>query len=315
MAERAAIEHRYSCLAPACRSNATEITAAEFYRAGAFPGTAARMELFEAQAPLLGQVAVEQLALGSERRHITHMLTTCCTGFSAPGLDQQIIARCGLPSTIERTMIGFMGCYAAINALKVARHIVRSEPSSRVLIVNLELCSLHLNETAELGELLSFLIFGDGCAASVVSADPTGFSLDRLRALSVPDTGDLITWSIRDHGFDMVLSGQVPGAILDALSGHANEVLDGAAARSIDLWAVHPGGRSVLDAVERAFNLDPPALRASREVLRRFGNMSSSTVMFVFESLLRTAARGSSGCAMAFGPGLTAETMLFRAAA
>ena len=138
------------------------------------------------------------------------------------------------------------------------------------------------------------------------------FSLDSFRAVLAHDTRDLMTWSIRDSGFDMLLSGQVPAAINDALTAHIGSILDGAPVESIDLWAVHPGGRSVLDAVERAIGLGPAGLAASREVLRRFGNMSSATVMFVLEALLRSAPKGRSGCAMSFGPGLVAETMRFR---
>jgi predicted naringenin-chalcone synthase len=243
------------------------------------------------------------------------LIITSCTGFSAPGLDLDLIARCELPTTVERTVIGFMGCYAAINALKLAYHIVRSEASARVLVVNLELCTLHLKETADLEQMLSFLLFADGCAASLVSAEPSGIALDSFRAMLVPDTRDLITWNIRDAGFDMVLSGRVPAVIQDGLRRSADEILAGAPAAAIDLWAVHPGGRTVLDAVERAFALAPTALAASRDVLRRYGNMSSATVMFVIERLMRSGARGRSGCAMSFGPGLIAETMLFRTAA
>ena len=210
-------------------------------------------------------------------------------------------------------MIGFMGCYAAINALKLARHIVRSEPKAKVLVLNLELCSLHLQETTSLDEILSFLIFGDGCAAALVTADPIGFAIDSFCALLVPDTPDLITWGIGDSGFNMVLSGQVPGTILDAVRERSGQILDGAPISAIDLWAVHPGGRSVLDAVERALDLKPPALGASRDILRQFGNMSSATVMFVLESMLRSPREGALGCAMSFGPGLIAETMLFHA--
>jgi predicted naringenin-chalcone synthase len=214
---------------------------------------------------------------------------------------------------MERTMIGFMGCYAAINALKLARHIVRSEPKAKVLVLNLELCSLHLQETTNLDEILSFLIFGDGCAAALVTADPMGFAMDSFCALLVPDTPDLITWGIGDSGFNMVLSGQVPGTILDAVRERSGQILDGAPISAIDLWAVHPGGRSVLDAIERALDLKPAALGASRDILRRFGNMSSATVMFVLESMLRSPRAGALGCAMSFGPGLIAETMLFHA--
>jgi predicted naringenin-chalcone synthase len=129
----------------------------------------------------------------------------------------------------------------------------------------------------------------------------------------VPDTAELIRWNIREQGFDMVLSGGVPGAIRSGLAGARATLMKGAA--PIELWAVHPGGRSVLDAVEAALELPPPALAVSRGVLNDFGNMSSSTVMFVLERLMRCAAPGTGGCAMAFGPGLVAETMRFSMAA
>jgi predicted naringenin-chalcone synthase len=315
MAGKAGIDHRYSCLAPGALPETEAVDADGFYARGDFPDTAARMRLFEQFAPGLAQTAIDRLQLGVERDRITHLLITCCTGFSAPGLDLEVVERCKLPSSVERTMIGFMGCYAAINALKLARHIVRSEPSARVLVINLELCTLHLKETTDMEQVLSFLLFGDGCAACLVSADAVGTSLDSFRAVLVPGTRDFITWNIGEFGFDMVLSGQVPAAIESALHEHIHEILGGAPIESIDLWAVHPGGRTVLDAVERAFDLAPAALAGSREILRRYGNMSSATVMFVIESLLRSPARGQAGCAMSFGPGLTVETMLFRTAA
>jgi len=314
MVQFAGIEHRYSCLGPSDLPDGGRNDSAPFYARGAFPATAARMRRFEQYAPELAQTAVDRLNLGADRDRVTHLLITCCTGFSAPGLDLEIIERCRLRSSVERTMIGFMGCYAAINALKLSRHIVRSDPSARVLIINLELCTLHMKEHGNIEQMLSFLLFGDGCAACLVSAEPIGAALDRFCAVLVPDTRELIAWNIRDFGFDMILSGRVPSAIHDVLRGHSKEILDGAHARAIGLWAVHPGGRTVLDAVERAFGLAPAALTASREVLRRYGNMSSATVIFVIEKLLRSGLRGRTGCAMSFGPGLIAETMLFRTA-
>ena len=312
MAMLSGIEHRYSVLSEGQDPDGVAVDAYDFYKRGDFPDTGARMRLFEQYSPALAQQAVERLGLGADTSRITHLLITCCTGFSAPGLDFELVERCKLPSNIERTMIGFMGCYAAINALKLARHIVRSEPASRVLVLNLELCTLHLQETANLEQVLSFLLFSDGCAAALVTAEPEGIALDSFRAVLVPGTANMITWNIGGFGFDMVLSGQVPGTIHSALRNSAGEILAGAKPHDIGLWAVHPGGRTVLDAVERAFNLTPEALLHSREVLRRYGNMSSATVMFVIERLLATAQRGLRGCAMSFGPGLTAETMLFR---
>jgi predicted naringenin-chalcone synthase len=313
MAKKSEIEHRFSFFSPAENLSGPAIDRDNFYVRGNFPSTGARMQFFETHAPGLAEKAVDRLQLGGDRALITHLLVTCCTGLSAPGLDLEIVERCRLPATVERTLIGFMGCYAAINALKTARHIVRSEPHARVLVVNLELCTLHLQETHEFERLLSFLLWGDGCSACLVSAEPHGFELEDFCALIVPGSRELITWNVRDSGFDMLLSGQVPTIIQEAIKGGLVEILHGLPAEAIRLWAVHPGGRTVLDAVERAIGLAPAALSASREVLRRFGNMSSATVMFVLDALLRSASRGAAGCAMAFGPGLVAETMRFRA--
>ena len=297
MADKSGIEHRYSCLAPSNLPEGDRADTGASISAAISPTRRCACAGSNSTRRRWRKPRSIGLQLGAECDRITHLLITCCTGFSAPGLDLELIERCRLPSTVERTTIGFMGCYAAINALKLARHIVRSEASARVLIVNLELCTLHLQDTTDLEQMLSFLLFGDGCAACIVSADPVGVALDSFHAVLVPSTRGLITWNIREAGFDMVLSGGVPAAIHDGLREHGNEILAGAPVGSIDLWAVHPGGRTVLDAVERALDLAPAALASSRDVLRRYGNMSSATVMFVIDNLLRSEARGAAPAA------------------
>ncbi len=315
MSARSAIEHRFSVLSPVPVTDEFDIDANEFYRRGRFPGTAHRMRVFEQTAPRLANDALDRLALSAdERRRTTHVLVTCCTGLYAPGLDFEIIDHLGLSPSVERTMIGFMGCYAAINALKLARHIVRSEPESAVLIVNLELCTLHFQETQDLEQVLSFLVFADGCAASLVTSETVGLALDSFRSVVIPETRDLITWRIRELGFDMLLSGRVPVEIGRSLRLAAAEITGPSGTDAIDLWAVHPGGRSVLDAVQHGLDLPADALQSSRDVLCRFGNMSSATIMFVLARLLETAGSNQRGCAMSFGPGLTAETLLFHTA-
>jgi predicted naringenin-chalcone synthase len=321
MAQRSGIEHRYSVLTPSTRwdeaRHATEfhVNAHEFYTRGRFPETPERMEIFERMAPRLARCALDKLRLtAAERAGITHVLVTSCTGLYAPGLDFDVVDHLGLDTGVERTVIGFMGCYAAINGLKQARHIVRSEPQAKVLMLNLELCTLHLQETQELEQVLSFLVFADGCAAALISAEASGFAMDSFRSVLIPATRELITWKIRGLGFDMMLSGKVPGEIGKALREVGGAVLGERALEDVSLWGVHPGGKSVLDAVERGLGLSEESLWASREVLERFGNMSSATVMFVLERLMQKAQSGEQGCAMSFGPGLTAETMLFHAA-
>jgi len=314
MADRSGISHRFSTLQRAIDPTSESLDEGSFYRHGAFPSSAARMGRYEDAALPLALQAIARLGETLQLDQVTHLVVTSCTGFYAPGLDLQLVAALGLRSSVERTMVGFMGCYAAFNALKLARHIVRSEPSARVLLVNLELCTLHLQDTSNLEQVLSFLVFADGCAASLVTAEPVGLRLDRFHAELLPDTGSLITWRIGDQGFDMVLSGQVPGAIGTGLTRSASRILEDTSPDATDLWAVHPGGRSVLDAVQNALQLAPDALATSREILREYGNMSSATILFVLERMMRTARSGASGIAMGFGPGLVAETLRFQVA-
>ena len=305
MAERAQIEHRYSFLQP--HPDEGKLDVEEFYKNDAFPDTQARMQYYERFAFTLAKRALDQLDLTGT----THLITTTCTGFYAPGLDHQLIRHYGLPGSIERTNVGFMGCYAAINALKLARHIVRSEPQAKVLVLNLELCTLHLKPTGTLEEILSFAIFADGCAASIVSAQPAGIEIESFNSDVLAETEDLITWRVGNQGFDMHLSGKVPGAIANNLPLVMNTLLDGYTRSDIAHWAIHPGGRTVLDAVRTGAELEEHQLTESREVLRKFGNMSSATIMFVLQTMLSNAKKPGPGLAMAFGPGLTVESMRF----
>ncbi len=313
MVERSGIEHRFSYFRPAVSPDGT-IDAEGFFRRGKFPGTGARMVRFNEWAIRLATAATANFLKPGEAAGITHLIVGCCTGFSAPGLDLQIAALLGLKSSVKRSIVGFMGCAAAIPVLRAAQEAVLADAAARVLTLNLELCTLHMQETSDLETMLSFLLFGDGCAAALVTAEANGIALDDFRAAIIPNTAGLITWHVGDQGFDMHLSGQVPFAIAKTLraevDGEGAGLLRGEGTQAIDHWAVHAGGRTVLDAVEIGLSLAPDALRLSRAVLREFGNMSSATVMFVLSRLLGGAA--GRGLAMAFGPGLVAETFRFR---
>ncbi|WP_020109793.1 type III polyketide synthase [Nocardia sp. 348MFTsu5.1] len=307
MAERAHINHRWS---------AVEDPAGFYGLNPSAVDTETRMIEYEDKAPKLAQKAVEGLNLGDAAEEITHLVLVTCTGFYSPGIDYDLIKNCGISPNVDRTQIGFMGCFAGITGLKTANNIVRANPSAKVLLVSVELCSVHLQKPKSLESMLSFLIFGDGCAAAIISAEATGLELDSFKQVMVPETRDLITWRIGNAGFDMVLSGKVPGQLGKALNAeNLKLILGGRTPADIDLWAIHPGGRTILDAVENALELEPEALAVSRHVLQNYGNMSSATVLFVLAEMMKQAAEGGPtglGSAMAFGPGLTAETMLFR---
>jgi alpha-pyrone synthase len=305
MAGRAQIDHRYSFLQP--DPDDERMDTQGFYSAQEFPGTRGRMDFYERHAFALARRALDQMDLAGT----THLVVTSCTGLYAPGIDHQLIAHYELDPDVERTTVGFMGCYAAINALKLARHIVRSESEARVLVLNIELCTLHLQPSGSLEEMLSFLIFADGCAASIVSAEPEGLELESFTSTVVPDTTGQITWRIGETGFDMHLSGQVPQTIASALPDKLDGILGDCTHADIRHWAIHPGGRTVLDAVRDGAQLEEHQLAASREVLRRYGNMSSATIMFVLQKILHDSTEPGPGCAMAFGPGLTVESCRF----
>ena len=315
MAERAGIARRFSVFRPGNLA-AGEIDADGFYRRGDFPSTRDRMAQYEAHALPLALAAARDLALdAAEAARVTHLIVASCTGFSAPGLDLQLAASLGLRPDIERTIVGFMGCSAAVPALRCARNAVLANPAARVLVVNIELCTLHMQETAELEPALSALLFADGCTAALVTADADGIALDDFRAVVIPDSADHITWHIGNGGFLMHLSGRVPGRIASVLRDEAARpddggLLRGAGTQSIRHWAVHAGGRSVLDAVEYGLSLGREALAHSRAVLHDYGNMSSATVMFVLRRMLDAGGEGP-GFAMAFGPGMVAETFRF----
>lgn len=312
MAKRAGIAHRWSVLPEGLDPTA----ATGLYEADRWPGTAARMAIYAQAAPVLALRAIDDLATKQSLDGITHLVVASCTGFVAPGIDQIIAAKLGLPPSNERTLIGFMGCYAAVAALRTARHIVRSEPSAKVLVVTVELSTLHLQATSDLEALLAMLQFGDGAAAGLVTGEQGGFALGSTFATTLPDSAELIRWDVTDHGFAMHLSGEVPGRIAAALADRdfVRAITGGMPPADIDGWAVHAGGRSILDAVERSLDVPEQALAASRETLWENGNMSSSTLMFVLARLL-DGRPVRQGVALAFGPGLAAEGFRFASAA
>lgn len=281
------------------------------------PTTAQRMEHFARLAPPLAleasRKALEQSGLNPEA--ITHLITVTCTGFMAPGLDLALIEGLGLTPRVERTQIGFMGCHGAINGLRVAHAFGRADPNARILLCATELCSLHYFYGWNPQKNIANALFADG-AASVVAAG--GSNRERWRVTGtascrVPESARAMTWDIGDHGFEMTLSKRVP----DLISQNLDEALGawlattGLTVRQIASWAIHPGGPRILDVVQNALQLTSEAIETSRQVFSEHGNMSSPTVLFILDQLRRQGA--SRPCvAMGFGPGLTAEFVLFQ---
>ncbi len=311
MTSRSGIAHRWSVLPPTS-AGGSPVAADGFYDVPGLPSTAVRMKAYASHAPDLAMQAIAALGDAFEPARITHIVVASCTGFVAPGIDQILARRLGLAATVERVLIGFMGCYAGVTALRTARHIVRSEPDAVVLVVSVELSTLHLQLEDAPEPLLAMLQFSDGAAAAIVSIDAIGFELGEGASLALEDSADLIRWDIGDTGFAMQLSGEVPGRLRDALSKPEVRLQLFGPGDPPPLLAVHAGGRSVLDAVEGALQVPATALSDSRGVLERFGNMSSATILFVLADMMARGATGD-GIAIAFGPGLAAEAVRFTA--
>ncbi|HEY0595158.1 type III polyketide synthase [Sphingopyxis sp.] len=311
MTARSGIDHRWSVLPPT-PAGGSPVAAGGFYDVPGLPPTSVRMGAYAQHAPGLAMQAIAGLGAAFDPASITHIVVASCTGFVAPGIDQILARRLGLSPTVERVLIGFMGCYAGVTALRTARHIVRSEPDAVVLVVSVELSTLHLSLADEPEPLLAMLQFSDGAAAGIVSAAPGGFELGEGRSLALGDSAELIRWDIGDKGFEMTLSGEVPGRLRETLADAdvQGELFGDAGAPS--LLAIHAGGRSVLDAVEHALGVPAEALADSRAILARFGNMSSATILFVLAEMMARGATGN-GIAIAFGPGLAAEAIRFTA--
>lgn len=283
-------------------------------------GTGRRNEVYrEAAGELFVAAAKQALAAAPEivPADVSHVVTVSCTGFYAPGPDIEVVRALGLASSVQRYHVGFMGCYGAFPALRAAADFCRADRDAVVLVVAVELCTLHLRAGHDADTILSSSLFADGGAAAVVTARPAPagtplLDLDRFASALVVEGEHDMAWTIGDQGFEMVLSGQVPRLVgthvRDALEPLLGPGGDGYPA--VDHWAVHPGGRSILDRLEAALELAPEQLRASREVLRRYGNMSSATVLFVLRALLHDPAAAGRVCALAFGPGLSVEGAL-----
>lgn len=287
-----------------------------------------RNQLYQTYASKIATSAAAQVLqqIQVDPDEITHLIVVSCTGFSAPGLDVHLIQQLGLRSDVDRTLIGFMGCCAAFNGLKNAHAICQSHPKARVLLVCVELCTLHFQVADSMENVVINALFGDGAAAALLSAQSEEEAEGKLAyvdgaSLLVPNSLDLMRWTIGNTGFLMGLSPLVPKTIAQYLPDYLNAFLDRNQLQQSDLnfWAIHPGGRQILDKIQSLFQLDDHLIHDSYDVLQQYGNMSSCTILFILKQLLSKHAVGLTqgdgfqhGLALAFGPGLTIEGCLFQ---
>lgn len=298
------------------------------------PGTKSRSDRYAVEAPLLA-IASAKDALsksGLSAGEITHLVTVSCTGFSAPGVDIRLIDELGLPATTQRVQVGFMGCHAAINGLRVCRGLLAADPDAKVLLCSVELCSLHYQYGYNPDRIVSGALFADGSASVVLQStadlikpdkdedsscqDSCGHGIGQVVATGsclVPDSRDAMTWRIGDTGYEMTLSARVPGLIEDNLEQYLSGWLadQGETIQSIQGWAVHPGGSRILTATRDALGLRDDDLATSRGVLNDHGNMSSSTMLFILNRFAK-ANRPKPWVMLGFGPGLEIEVALIR---
>ncbi|MFF2886471.1 type III polyketide synthase [Paenibacillus sp. NPDC057967] len=309
------VESRYTCepnlLEPAssCRYFPSADGQAEV------PSTSGRMAVYKrSSVPLAAEAALKALAdSGTHPEDITHLITVSCTGQFLPGLDAALIGELGLRPTVARIPLTFLGCAAGLKAVCLSKGLVENQSGAKALVVCVELCTLHIQPSSDREALYGASFFGDGASACVVGRPEVHhrdvFLLGDERSVLLPGSSGEMIWEVGNHGFDLYLSPSIPRLIGEHVPAEVDRLLDGVP--KPELWAIHPGGRGIVDTLQETFALSDGQTSASRTVLRNYGNMSSATILFVLSEMKRTLreekAGYKAGVALAFGPGVTAE--------
>ncbi|WP_026950651.1 type III polyketide synthase [Algoriphagus mannitolivorans] len=278
-----------------------------------FPGTKIRMENFGQHAPILATEAAQNCLSksGTSPKDISHLILVSCTGMMAPGVEMRLIENLGLNSSVERYCLHFMGCYAAFSGIKLAEKILKADSNAQVLLVTVELCTLHFQKEYTEDNVLANSLFGDGAAAALLQNSSTGLGVKDHFSQVIWEGEQDMAWGIGDFGFEMKLSKYIPALLDQGIKGLMEYFEQKFEISKISNFAIHPGGKQILQKVQEALGVSPEVNRHSVEVLRNFGNMSSATILFVLEKFLDDTGTDGEILSLGFGPGLTLETVLF----
>lgn len=290
-----------------------------------------RLDKFkEVAVPLCQRVCEQAIAdAGIRPDQIGKLVVVSSTGFLGPGLDCELIKALGLPRSMDRSLIGFMGCAAAMNGFRIGMDYVRSHSDKYALMVCVEISSVHTTFKDNTNDSILHAIFADGCAACVLAgAKPQDMPKGTLSIVDdhswlMEGTEDGITLAINDDGISCTLSKYLPNYIAKNLGGYVDSFLSKhkLARTDVDFWAVHPGGRRIIEESQNGLGLTEQQTADSWAVLGKYGNMLSPSVMFVLERIFKRhremLARGEegykTGLAFSFSPGVGAEGIMLRA--
>lgn len=314
--KQSGVETRYTCEPELVKS-----TASNRYLPGTPPAqaptTAERMETYKRESVPLGLEAAKKAMADActSAAEITHFITVSCTGQFLPGLDAVIARELGLSADVNRIPLHFLGCAAGLKAICLAQQLIAGAPSAVVLIVTVELCTLHIQPSPDRQTLFASSFFGDGASACIVGRSGEEgrciYELGNQHSVLLPDTHEDMVWEVGNHGFELYLSPRIPKLLGRAVPAEVERLLQNEG--KPELWAIHPGGRGIIDTLQSMFELTDEQTGFSRSILRRYGNMSSATILFVLDEIRHTLngkeAGPASGIALAFGPGLTAEML------
>jgi alpha-pyrone synthase len=321
VAHRSGIQKRYSVL----KDFSVSPENFEFFPKNALlspsPSLTQRMAIYKKEALLLATKSITQLEnFETIKADITHLITVTCTGLFAPGLDIELMEVLDLKPSTHRSSVNFMGCNAAVLALKQAHYICQAEPNSLVLVVCVELCTLHFQADFDDDYIISNQLFADGSAAVLVgsNSEPNNdksLKINHFQSLVIHEGRNEMAWQLSENGFKMNLTSYVSPLINKYMPTLVQQIKE-RVLKGIEKvhWAVHPGGKRILDDFAKTMSIEKTALAPSYQTLNDFGNMSSPTVLFVLKNLLENQKISDNEAIVlaAFGPGLNIETMTLK---